>query len=281
MLQRYAVYIPALLVLAACGSDNSSKEPLITADSAAVVIDSAVESLSGKVDLVISDIPFPFEILDRLHSSKVPFDQKKMNDLNSVAKYSQYNSKALNLGVYGADLAYVVTYEQFQQIGSYVKNAKKLAEDLHIPFAFNKEMLDKYSKFKDNKDSLTQVVYDSYNAVDKTLKGDQRVGIAALVVTGSWLEGLYLSTQTAGNAPAGEEKAELYKTIGAQRQSLTIVIKLLSEYKDDAYIAQLIKDLEEIAPAQNNEVKSGSMSTDQMIITEKVEKLRNRIVEGL
>src|SRR6218665_3184753 len=269
MLHKYAVCIPALLLFAACGSDNSNKEPVITADSAEVVIDSAVASLGGKVDLVISDIPFPFEVLDRLYSTKVPFDQKKMNSLGNVAKYSQYNSKALNLGVYGADLAYVVTYEQFQQIGSYVKNAKKLAEDLHIPFAFNKEMLDKYSKFKDNKDSLTQVVYDSYNQVDKTLKGDQRVGIASLVVTGSWLEGLYLSTQTAANAPEGEQKAELYKTIGAQRQSLTIVIRLLIEYKDDAYIAQLIKDLEEIAPVQNNEVKNSNVTNDQLIVTEK------------
>ncbi|MDF2438878.1 MAG: hypothetical protein K0Q95_3254 [Bacteroidota bacterium] len=268
------------MFLASCGNEKSHKIP--ETDPASVAGDSALLLNDGKVGMVISDIPFPFEILEDLHDSRIPFDQKAVNPGSNIAKYNQYNSKALNLGIYGADLAYVVTYEQFQQIGAYVKNAKKLADDLNIPFAFNQEMLDKYNKFKDNKDSLSRVVYDSYNAVDKTLKGDDRVGIAALVVTGSWLEGLYLSSHTFVNADKSDSNNGLYNTIGAQKQSLGIVVKLLEEYKKDPYVAKLIEELKTIT-AQYDQVTGNAVMDEKQLrlVNEKVEKLRNKIVEGL
>jgi hypothetical protein len=281
-------YLPVFLIvvfmsaLLSCNSDNSSKETLPVVDTTTIVKDSSRAILPEKVEMVISDIPFPFEILENLHSSNIAFDQKVMNPVSNTNKYNQYNSKALNLGVYGADLAYAVTYEEFQQIGAYVKDAKKLADDLNIPFAFNQDVMDKYSRFRDNKDSLTQVVYNSYNEVDKSLKGDDRVGIAALVVTGSWLEGLYLSTRTFLNSDKNTNNQGLYRTIGGQKQSLGIVIRLLSEYRQDAYIASLIEDLKGITSLYDKVTGNAVMNERQlMFINQKVEKLRNKIVDGL
>ncbi|MCE3280146.1 MAG: hypothetical protein K0S44_2337 [Bacteroidetes bacterium] len=263
-----------------CSNDTPKNESLVV-DTTTVPADST-QKFIPPVEMVISDIPFPFEILENLHSAHVPFEQKVMNPVSNTSKYNQYNSKALNLGVFGADLAYAVTYEQFQEIGQYVKHAKKLADDLNIPFAFNQEMLDKYNKFKTNKDSLTQVVYNSYNEVDKKLKGDERVGIAALVVTGSWLEGLYLSTSTFVNAEKTPERNGLYKTIGDQKKSLGIVIKLLSEYQKDDYISNLIVELKEITSLYDGVKDNAIMNEDQLkVIHGKVEKLRKKIVEGL
>ncbi|HEX8516942.1 MAG TPA: hypothetical protein VF868_12135 [Bacteroidia bacterium] len=270
------------LLNSSCGNDNTMKDTLAVDTTTTVVRDTLNNSVTPAAEMVISDIPFPFEILEELHSSNIPFDQKAMNAVSNTPKYNQYNSKALNLGVFGADLAYVVTYEEFSQIGTYVKSAKKLADELNIPFAFNQDMMDKYNRFKSNKDSLTQVVYTSYNEVDKSLKGDERVGIAALVVTGSWLEGLYLSTKTFMNTDKGSTNSGLYKTIGNQKQSLGIVIKLLGEYKKDPYIASLIGELKEITSQYDQVTSDAVMNEKQLIaIHQKVEKLRNRIVEGL
>jgi len=270
-----------ITLLFACGNETSNKE-ILTVDTTTVLNDSSDDTNLNRVEMVISDIPFPFEILENLKAANVNFDQKAMNPVSNAPKYNQYNSKALNLGIYGADLAYVVTYEQFQQIGPYVKNAKKLADDLNIPFAFNQEMLDKYNRFKNNKDSLTQVVYDSYSEVDKSLKGDERVGIAALVVTGSWLEGLYVSTKTFVNTEKNDKNKDLYKTISGQKKSLGIVVKLLNEYKKDPFIAKLIEDLKDITSEYDNVTDNAIMNERQLIVVnQKVEKLRNRIIEGL
>ena len=279
------IYICSLFlasVFASCKTDNSNTivNSTIT-DSVTATKSSSTPISSGKFDMVISDIPFPFEILDNLFSGKIPFNQDLMNNVDNSSKYNQYNSKALNLGIYGADLSYAVTYEQFQQIGSYVKDTKKLADDLNIPFAFDNDMMDKYNKYKDNKDSLTRIVYDSYNQVDKALKGDERVGIAALVVTGSWLEGLYLSTKAYSDAPKTSENSNLYKIIGGQKQSLVIVIKLLEEYKQDAYINNLINDLKEITSEYSLINSNNVMNEAQLfLINAKVEKLRTKIING-
>lgn len=271
-----------VLVLFACSTTNPDKEVVaVTTDTKAVITDTGASS-TLKYDLVISDIPFPFEILDNLYLKHVPFNQTVMNPVSNVSKYSQYNSQALNLGIYGADLAYTVTYEQFQQMGAYIKNTKKLAEELNIPYAFNQDMMDKYNKFKDNKDSLTKVVVDSYTEVDRSLKNDERAGIAALVATGSWLEGLYLSTKTFVDAAKTEDNATLFKVIGDQKKSLIIVVKLLEEYKKDLFIENLIKELNEITSEYNNMPAKTTLKEKELtLINQKVEKLRNRIIEGL
>ena len=284
MIRNSEIYICCLFLtcsLASCKTDNQNKDAVNTSDSVNITKTPVVSNSSGKFDMVISDIPFPFEILDNLYTNNIPFNQKVMNDIENSSKYNQYNSKALNLGIYGADLSYTVTYEQFQQIGSYVKNTKKLADDLNIPFAFDNDMMDKYNKYKDNKDSLTRIVYDSYNQVDKALKNDERVGIAALVVTGSWLEGLYLSTKTYEDSPKTPENSKLYKVIGEQKQSLIVVIKLLEEYKKDPYISNLINDLKDITSEYSLINSNNVMNEAQLVlINTKVEKLRTKIING-
>ncbi|HEY0029819.1 MAG TPA: hypothetical protein VGC65_03585 [Bacteroidia bacterium] len=287
MKKKSGLYLSFLFITGAfvsCNNDtNSGKENMLNADDSIALVESTGPGISThKFDMVISDIPFPFEILDNLYSKNVPFEQKAMNDVSNISKYNQYNSKALNLGIYGADLAYTVTYEEFQQMGAYVKNTKRLAEELNIPYAFNQEMMDKYSKFKDNKDSLTQVVYDSYNQVDQALKNDERVGMAALVVTGSWLEGLYLSTKAFIHAEKTPDNSSMYNVIMEQKQSLGIVIKLLEEYKKDTYIARLIDDLKGITSEYNVITSDETMNEKQLIIiNSKVEALRSKIIEGL
>lgn len=279
---QYTLFFLSLLLFS-CGGNNQGENPgSAGSGEPGAAGDSSAEAAVPQAEMVISDIPFPFEVLDNLHTAGISYDEAVMNPLNNISKYDQYNSKALNLGVCGADLAYVVTYEQFQQIGVHVKAAKKLAEDLNIPFAFSQNMLDRYSKYKDNKDSLRQIVYDSYSRVDKTLKNDERVGIAALVVTGSWLEGLYLSSKTFADAEKTKANAGLYKTISGQKKSLAIVVKLLGEYRSDPYILGLMNDLDDIASSYDTTGSNVTLNDQQLaVINAKVEKLRSRIIEGL
>ena len=128
-----------------CNNTDSHKEEVINSDDSIALIQSQTNTIpSEEFEMVISDIPFPFEILDNLYSKKILFDQKAMNPVSNVVKCNQYNSKALNLGIYGADLSYAVTYEEFKQMGAYVKITKQLAEELNIPYAFDQSMMDKY-----------------------------------------------------------------------------------------------------------------------------------------
>jgi len=276
-------FIGSILCFVSCNSDSTQSKEIVNVSVNDTLSPKTSEPTKVKLNLSMSinDIPFPFEILDTLYGKKIPYDDKVMNPLENYSKYIQYNAKATNLGIYGADLAYAVTYEQFQQIGPYVKNTKKLAEDLNIDFAFNQEMMDKYNKYKNNKDSLTKIVFDSYQKVDNALKNDERVGIASLVVTGSWIEGLYLSTRTFVNSPKSDDNKSIYKIIGKQKISLKLVINLLDEYKSDPYIATLMKKLEELTSDYNAVTRDNILNELQLLsIHKKVEKIRNALIQG-
>ena len=280
----YLYLLPSLLLLSSC-SDNSNIPLGITSnsiDSVALQQTKSTSVLASNYEMVISDIPFPFEIIDNLYSKNIPFNQKAMNEVANVENCNLYNSKAMNLGIFGADLSYAVTYEEFQSIGSRVKTTKRLADELNIPYAFDQAMMDKYSKYKDNKDSLTKIVYDSYNQVDKSLKNDERFGVAALVVTGSWLEGLYISTKTFIDAHKTPDNSSLYKVIYEQKQSLKIVVNLLDEYKKDAYVSKVIEELNLIISEYNNISSDVAMNEKQLIaLHAKIESFRAKIVEGV
>lgn len=280
----YLFLLPSMLILSSCGNDANIPKG-ITVDSPDSLDQNQTKTTTttaNNYEMVISDIPFPFEILDNLYSKNIPFNEKAMSEVANVENCNLYNSKAMNLGIYGADLAYAVTYEEFKSIGASIKVTKRLAEELNIPYAFDQTMMDKYSMYKDNKDSLTKIVYDSYNQVDKHLKNDERVGMAALVVTGSWLEGLYISTKTFIDAPKNGDNSSLYKVIYEQKQSLKIVVKLLDEYKKDAYVSKVIEELNAITSEYNNISSDVTMNEKQLIaLHAKIESFRTKIVEGV
>ena len=84
------------------------------------------------------------------------------------------------------------------------------------------------------------------------------------------------------DAAKTSDNSNLYKVIGEQRQSLKIVIKLLEEYKKDAYINTLINDLKEITSEYTLINSSNVMNEAQLVlINAKVETLRKRIINGL
>jgi len=268
--------IISTLFITAC-SNNNNQTIENTADTTQTRTDSADDFVAFANEMTISNIPFPFELLDKIYSSKITFSQNAMNATGNISKYNQFDSKALNLGIYGADLAYAVTYEKFQLIGNYVKNTKKLAEDLDIPIAFNQTMLDKFEEYKNNKDSLAMVVYDSYSKVDKALKNNERAGMASLVVAGSWLEGLYITTKTFIDEPKSDANNAVYAEVSNQGKHLNTLITMLEEYKTEKNYSPIINELLEI----KKDFAANTFDEPLIIaLHKKISKLRNSIIEG-
>lgn len=281
---RLLLFTFSCLFAIALVSCNGSGRDVATAgsDSPVTGSDAVIESTGEKYDYVISNIPIPFEILDRLFKSGVSFHKEYTNPVSNIGKYLQNNSKALNLGIYGADLTYIICFEQFNELNTYLRNAKKLADELGIPLAFNRETLEKYENYKQNKDSLRDAVYNSYNEVDKTLRSNERISLAALVITGGWVEGLHITTQTAADTTHSPAvRKELFRIIRKQQFHLDNIISLLNEFKDDPYFRTLMADLEDIQQVYKAVKKKSEVSEEEaMIIGAKVSALRDKIVEG-
>ena len=75
------------------------------------------------------------------------------------------------------------------------------------------------------------------------LKENDRAEIAAIILAGGWLEGLYVGCKVAQNTASNKE---LIERIADQRLSLNTLISLMSEYNTDPNIQAVLPDMEKL-----------------------------------
>jgi hypothetical protein len=79
--------------------------------------------------------------------------------------------------------------------------------------------------------------------MDEHLRNNQRSNLSALMVTGVWIESMYLVTQVAKERPSEEFK----NTIGEQKGILNNLLPILKLFKEnDKHFADLVGNLEEV-----------------------------------
>jgi len=286
---RFLFSICTMIFFFSCGTKNNpegvtTEHSITEADSSASA--SSQPDTSGmndlaqfKYDKLISHIPIPFDIL-RLHAEiPLKYNSNSLNPPSNLSRYFSSSSKAMNLGIYGGDLAYSITYERPDDRGSYLKCAKKLADDLGIPLAFDQNTLASYKKYETNKDSLEKFVFNSYEEVDKTLKSNERLGLASLVVTGGWLEGLYATLTTLGDTPRNEKSQNLYKKIWEQKNYLDMIIGLLEQFKDDKSFISILEDFKSIKSVYDGfSDKSSITEAEIATLAQKVSEVRSKVI---
>ena len=175
--------------LASCGSSSSDK------DKNSSEFKEAEESLKEQIEEVIYNIPSPSEIPYLLQATGAEFNESLVNPRTKVDQYASRTDKAaLNLGVYAADIGYLSSYDKTQEAIDYLNSTKTLADNLGIIGSFDVEILQKFEANISNKDSLTHLLDRTMKKAENYLADDNRNKLSALVVTGSFVEGLYIAT---------------------------------------------------------------------------------------
>src|SRR5882672_11241885 len=155
----------------------------------------AEESLTDEIKDVAYNIPSPSEIPYLLQQTGAEFNQSLLSDRKKADQYLTRNDKAaLNLGVYAADIGYLVSYDKTQDAINYMNASKKLADNLGVLGSFDTDLLKRFEANISAKDSLAHMVDEAIQQTEKYMKNDNRSKPAALMLTGSFVEGLYIST---------------------------------------------------------------------------------------
>ena len=141
--------ITTLFVLSSCKGGKTAEQDQMAADS----LDKA--SLATDIKEVLYPLPTPFEMTKMLNDIGATYSTKNLNSVTKVDKYFTEQSKAVNLGIYGADLAYASTYQQQQDVQIYMNAIKTLADQLGITYDYSLLLSEEYKEKMNNKDSLT------------------------------------------------------------------------------------------------------------------------------
>jgi len=297
MLNRKTTLVQFLIVLSAgimisCGGGNSKK------DNDAEAFDAAKESLKENIEGVIINIPPPAELPYLLQATGADFNMALINSKESADQYlSTFDKAAMNLGIYAADIGYLSSYEQTQEALDYLQVAKLLADHLGVVDAVDQVVLERFESNIDDKDSLNNIINGAIENVDQYLKTEARNRVAALVTMGSFIEGLYVSTELVRTYPKDllpEDARNLIltpviKIILEQEKSVAELIKLINTLPEDDLTNQIKTDLKALqenydALQIDDQIKNNRadlMITDQTLteITATVNKMRSDIIK--
>ncbi len=192
---------------------------------------------------MVGNISSPIEMASLIKSLKVPFSQKYLATTKNVSHYNTAYAKAFNIGVFGTDLGYLNMYGKTSIVLDYITAMKSLADGINVGQFFDFTTLKRLATNNQDIDSLVYISQQSFNKMDKYLQKNNRANLSALMVSGVWVEGLYLSAQFLKERPQEKRLAE---SIGEQKIILDQLLIILRNYKSEQYIADLIADLEPI-----------------------------------
>jgi hypothetical protein len=282
------------IALASCGSSSSDK------DKNSAEFEDAEENLKQQLEELIYNIPSPSEIPYLLQATGAEFNESLINPRTKVDQYASRTDKAaLNLGVYAADIGYLSSYDKTQQAIDYLNSAKTLADNLGVIGSFDVEVLQRFEANISNKDSLTRLLDRTIKQTQSYLADDKRNKLSALVVTGSFIEGLYISTGLVKSYPKDllpDDARNLVLTpiirvILDQKKSVSDMVKMLTSTSVEqtepvTTIASDLKALESAYSSLNIEEqiknnKANLVLSDKNLIeiTNIVEKIRTSITE--
>lgn len=188
-------------------------------------------------------IPSPIQTALLIEKSGAQYSKGYLNDAKKVTTYATNFQKALNLGVYGADVGYVTIYDQSQDALKYLGVINKLSDELGITGAFDENTIKRFENNFGKRDSMLNLVAVAYRNADAFLKDNDRLNVGALVLAGGWVETLYFSTQIA----VKDKNKDVINRIGEQKYTLNNIVKMLTPYYNQPEYDVLVDDLIELA----------------------------------
>lgn len=243
MIRQIFVWLFFLIFFVSCKNlgDHTGEDEFVVPDSIAAL--GPIEMTEDAMEDVIQNIASPVEIAAMVNSLGVPFSQKYLSPSASVSNLSTNFNKAYKLGVYGADLGYLNIYKKTSSAIDYITAIKQLAEGINVGQYIDFDTLKRLASTGHNIDSLMYLSIRSFNKMDKHLRETKRSHLSALIITGLWVEGMYLATQVVKD---NNNYPEINERIGEQKIILNDLLLILNTYKKDNKFAKLINNIETV-----------------------------------
>lgn len=284
------VALLAVPSLTGCGGEDN-QEITIKTDSIPAVDSSQLE------DEVFYQIPTPNELFTIIKQIGGNGNQSILHKVDMGGKYSDMRQKAMNFGIYSADLAYASSYDFGTLNLEYLNLIKKMGEEMDISGAFDKTVFEQASKNIDNNDSIMKISNGLYFKAYSYLEENERGTTLGHIVTGAWIESLYLITSVAGPF---KDNDPIIQRIAEQKYNYENLWGFLMKYESDEGIKKTITELEELgiifdslemkdsgeAKVEEHDGKNVIVGGSDIVITKsqyndlvkKIKEIRTRIV---
>lgn len=231
----------SFFLLAGCGGAGNQKANEEAADTISKEL-----SLSPEAMNLLYKMPTPLEVTMMLEQAKAGYIFDITNPVDNVGKYMTEKSKAINLGVYSADLAYSATYNHIDNTNQFLGCTSRLSDELGMAGIYHPNIVEKVKQFNNNKDSLVALVSDIFLSTNDFLSKNNRTQVAVYIAAGTFVEGLYIASSL--NIVA-ENNQEITDIIYRQKNNYDMLMSVLDLYEGDEAMTSLYKEMQNLKPA--------------------------------
>jgi hypothetical protein len=232
------------------------------------------QSIEKKIEENVYPLPTSAEVIKLLTNLEVGYIIGISNPVDNAKKYFSSTTRAINTGVYGADLSYATLYNMQQQVIDYLSAIRTLTNELNMSKIYDESLYDSIKKNFDRRDDLVRILTSAFNNTYSYLADNDQQTLALLVVGGAWVEGMYLTTHV---SEAAYQVAGISQVLLKQKNSFDLFLEISKPYLNDPAISDFIKKLEPIKKVYEG---LGTSLTEQNIkdITVAITGVRAQIV---
>lgn len=270
----------ALLGSFSCSSDKPDGNGNDTLQDTLSNTSEISDSTRVRFRKLVTALPVPFEILHQFSGAHLPFKAELPNKPENAALYPDAQAQAVNLGIYGADLAYMISQDKLAESGAYLKSVRRLSDAVVVPSAFDASILGRYDANQGKQDSLRLLVNTSYRKIDSTLQGNDRLALATLVIYGGWMESIYLTTQHIGEEKQNEKNKVLFDMLAIQQPHIDNICQLLATFSNDSTCKWLAVETEKLkAVFPTNNLPPDKFSEQLHQLRDQISAIRSKLIQ--
>jgi len=242
MIRNSLLLLLSLALLSGCQSKKGkwSDTKFDVPDSIEIAADLQISEEA--LEEIVQNISSPIEMSALIKEIGTPFSVDYLATTEFVERYNTSFQMAYMLGVFGADLGYLNIYNKNTQIVDYLTSISKLADGIKVGQFFDFASLKRLATSRESIDSLMYISVSSFNNMDSYLRETQRGYLSALMITGIWIEGMYLATQVV----VDNSDPVLKTRIGEQKLNMNNLFLILNAYQSQPQIQELVETLNQI-----------------------------------
>lgn len=264
--------LPLLIICLACLS--SCKDRAAEKQKKMVEMEQ-VKTIEGQIEANVYPLPTSAAVIKMLTDLEVGYIIGISNPVENAKNYFSSTTRAINLGVYGADLSYATLYNMQQEVINYLNAIRTLSNELNMSKIYNEDLYEKIKANYDNRDELVKILTGAFNDTYAYLSENDQQPLALLVVGGAWVEGMYLTTHV---SEAAYQVAGISGVLLEQKKSFGLFQEITKPYATDPNISDFLKQLEPVKKVYDG---LGTSLTEQNIkdLTKAITEVRAQIVK--
>ena len=269
------IILPLLIISFTCLSSCTSCKDRSASKQKKSEEQEIVKTIPDQIETHVYPLPTSAEVIKMLWDMEVGYIIGISNPVENSKKYFSSQSRAINLGGFGADLSYATLYNQQQEVINYLDAIRSLANELNMSKIYNEELYNKIKQNFDNKNELVKILTSSFNDTYSYLSDNDQQPLALLVVGGAWGEGMYLTTHV---SEAAYQVAGISKVLLEQKKSFEMFLEITKPYLSDPSVGDFVKILDPVKKVYEG---IGTSLTEQNIkdITKVITDVREQIVK--